>query len=85
MLLLLAQAQVIAQGVEQRHVRLRLDGVVLAIDVEFDAFGHVVLPRLLGPYALVLDCPRTSDRIRLTPTGRRAVQLAAVYPRSKVA
>src|SRR3954451_5826225 len=37
-------AEVIAQGVEERHIRLRLDGVPRVVDVELDALGQSVLP-----------------------------------------
>src|SRR5262245_8446594 len=40
-------AEVIAQGVEQRHIRLRLDGVPGPVDVELNALGHRV-PPLIG-------------------------------------
>src|SRR5262249_56168982 len=42
----IVQAEIIAQCIEQRHVRIGLDAVRLAVDVEGDFLGHggLVLP-----------------------------------------
>ena len=66
-----SQAEIVAQGIEQRHIRICIYGMRLAIDIQFDAFGHVVLPLSiwLRRLALRLCRSRSFPSLRAMPAG----------------
>ena len=78
------EAEMLSEGIEQRHARVELDGTIDAVHVKFDAIGHDEIPFLVHTRlfertsGISSRSPSPGERGKLTSYFRGAIWLGGV-------